>query len=57
MTTLRQNLAAVTLTANAKATGQASGVNLASLNWSGWSWQSDFAWGRRVLKAGEFTAP
>ena len=35
----------------------ANGVNLASLNWSGWSWQSDFAWGRRVLKTGEFIAP
>jgi hypothetical protein len=35
----------------------ANGVNLASLNWSGWSWQHDFAWGRRVLKAGEFIAP
>jgi len=35
----------------------ANGVNLASLNWSGWSWQDDFAWGRRVLKSGEFIAP
>jgi hypothetical protein len=31
MTTIRQNLAAVTLTANAKAVGEAAGVNLASL--------------------------
>ncbi|WOJ89852.1 hypothetical protein RZS28_00615 [Methylocapsa polymorpha] len=31
MTTVRQNLAAVTLTANAKSAGQAAGVNLASL--------------------------
>ncbi len=35
----------------------ANGVNLGSLNWSGWSWQHDFAWGRRVLRAGEFIAP
>jgi cell wall-associated NlpC family hydrolase len=35
----------------------ANGVNLASLNWSGWSWHDDFAWGRRVLKAGEFVTP
>jgi cell wall-associated NlpC family hydrolase len=35
----------------------ANGVNLASLNWSGWSWKSDFAWGRRVLRPGEFVAP
>ena len=35
----------------------ANGVNLASLNWSGWSWQHDFAWGRRVLRPGEFVAP
>lgn len=35
----------------------ANGVNLASLNWSGWSWRDDFAWGRRVLRASEFIAP
>ena len=38
-------------------TGSADGVSLASLNWDGWSWKSDFAWGRRVLKAGQFYAP
>jgi hypothetical protein len=38
-------------------TGSSDGVSLASLNWTGWSWKTDFAWGRRVLKAGEFRAP
>jgi NlpC/P60 family len=30
-------------------TGSQDGVSLSSLNWAGWSWQTDFAWGRRVL--------
>jgi hypothetical protein len=29
------------------------GVSLGSLDWAGWSWHSDFAWGRRVLKDSE----
>ena len=37
-------------------TGSADGVSLSSLNWKGWSWQTDFAWGRRVLKKGQFKA-
>lgn len=38
-------------------TGSADGVSLSSLNWTDWTWHHDFAWGRRVLKSGEFTAP
>jgi hypothetical protein len=38
-------------------TGSSDGVSLNSLNWDGWSWKTDFAWGRRVLKAGEFIVP
>jgi cell wall-associated NlpC family hydrolase len=38
-------------------TGSADGVGLASLNWSGWSWKTDFAWGRRVLKKSQITVP
>ncbi|GEM_PF-816305 len=29
------------------------GVSLGSLDWAGWSWHSDFAWGRRVLTSSE----
>jgi cell wall-associated NlpC family hydrolase len=36
-------------------TGSSDGVSLASLNWDGWSWKTDFAWGRRVLKKSQIT--
>jgi cell wall-associated NlpC family hydrolase len=38
-------------------TGSSDGVSLASLNWDGWSWKTDFAWGRRVLKKSQITLP
>lgn len=38
-------------------TGSTDGVSLASLDWQGWGWNSDFAWGRRLLKAGELAPP
>jgi len=38
-------------------TGSSDGVSLASLNWAGWSWKTDFAWGRRVLKKSQITLP
>jgi hypothetical protein len=38
-------------------TGSSDGVSLASINWDGWSWKTDFAWGRRVLKTGQFNPP
>lgn len=38
-------------------TGSSDGVSLASLNWDGWSWKTDFAWGRRVLTKSQITLP
>ena len=34
-------------------TGSTDGVSLASLDWQGWGWNTDFTWGRRLLKASE----
>jgi cell wall-associated NlpC family hydrolase len=34
-------------------TGSTDGVSLASVDWQGWSWNTDLAWGRRLLKASE----
>lgn len=34
-------------------TGSTAGVSLGSISWTGWSWKTDFAWGRRVLKKAE----
>ena len=30
-------------------TGSTDGVSLASIDWQGWSWNTDLAWGRRLL--------
>jgi cell wall-associated NlpC family hydrolase len=30
-------------------TGSTDGVSLASIDWQGWSWSTDLAWGRRLL--------
>lgn len=38
-------------------TGSSAGVSLASLDWDGWSWKTDFAWGRRVLTAADLALP
>jgi hypothetical protein len=34
-------------------TGSTDGVSLGSLDWQGWGWNTDFAWGRRLLKPSE----
>lgn len=36
-----------------QSTGSSAGVSLASLDWPGWAWKTDFAWGRRELKKSE----
>jgi len=38
-------------------TGSSAGVSIASLNWDGWSWKTDFAWGRRLLTASDLALP
>jgi hypothetical protein len=38
-------------------TGSTDGVSLASLDWQGWGWNTDFAWGRRLLSAAELPPP